>query len=97
TAGQVSATLASGTAEAHHAIAAQLPAVREFLAGEHVRIDALSSERFSSSTGGQGRSSGDPAGNDGRTPVRSPQQERPAQPSPVEMDREGMSYISVRV
>jgi flagellar hook-length control protein FliK len=94
--GQIAATLASGTPEAHHAIASQLPAVREFLAGEHLRVDALASERFSASAGGQGGSSGDHGGDGGGRSARSQQQDRPAQTSVAEMDWDEMSYINVR-
>lgn len=95
-AGHVSATLTSGSAESHHAIATQLPAVREFLAGEHVQVDTLASERFSASSGGQRGSSGDQEGGGGRrAPSIEPNgQARPAAP---ETDSEELSYISVRV
>lgn len=95
--GQVSATLASGSTESHHAIATQLPAVQEFLTGAQVRIDHLASERFSASSGGEGDSSGDQGSNGSGRPERSPEQDGPAQPSSADMEWEGLSYISVRV
>ncbi len=97
TAGQVSATVASGSAESHSAIAAQLPTVREFLAGEHVRIDHLGSERFSSSSGGEGGSQGRPSGRESGQSSRSMEPQTPAPASLQEPEWERLSYISVRV
>lgn len=97
TAGQVSATVASGSAESHSAIAAQLPTVREFLAGEHVRIDHLGSERFSSSSGGEGGSQGRPSGHESGQSSRSMEPQTPAPASLQEPEWERLSYISVRV
>jgi hypothetical protein len=96
-AGHVSATLTSGSAESHHAIAAQLPAVREFLAEEHVRVDTLSSERFSASSGGQRGSSGEQATDGGGRTVHTFEPRGQRQSAAAETDEEGMSYISVRV
>jgi hypothetical protein len=96
-AGHVSATLASSSVESHHAIAAQLPEVREFLTGEHVRVDNLASERFSGSSRERGGSSGNQAeGGDARA-TRSAEQDRPSRSAAAETDSEGLSYISVRV
>lgn len=50
-AGQVSAVLATGSNEAHAALEAHLPELREYLAGQQVHVDQLASERFSSSGG----------------------------------------------
>lgn len=96
-AGHVSATLASGSAESQHAITAQLPAVREWLAGEHVRVDTLTSERFSASSGGREGSSGDQAGRGSAQTARRVETDGPARSADAETEWEGMSYISVRV
>jgi hypothetical protein len=100
-AGHVTATLASGSAESHHSIAAQLPEVREFLAGEHVRVDSLASERFSASSGGREHSSGDQSGESARS-SRGAEPDRQVRSAEslsglAETDSEGLSYISVRV
>jgi len=96
-AGQISATLASGSVTTHGAISAQLSAVRDFLAGEHVRVDTLTSERFSQSSSGQQDSSSNDGGHGGGRGARSVEQERVVQVSTVDAERDEMSYISVRV
>jgi hypothetical protein len=97
TAGHVSATLASGTAESHHAIASQLPEVREFLAGEQVRVDNLGSERYFSSSGGRGGSTAEQGGGGGERGSGSPERDPPAALRSQESDGDGLSIISVRV
>jgi hypothetical protein len=96
-AGQISATLASGSVTTHGAISAQLPAVRDFLAGEHVRVDTLSSERFSQSSSGQQGSSSNDGGHGGGRETRSVEQERVVRASAADVERDELSYISVRV
>ena len=96
TGGQVSAILASGSSESHSTITAQLPTVREFLAGEHVRIDHLASEKFSSFQGGQGDSSGSHSQSADRRLPRNMEPHSNAAPGP-EPEWERLSYISVRV
>lgn len=96
-AGHVTATLASGSAESHHAIATQLPAVREFLAGEHVHVDTLASGRFTASSGEREGSSGDQAGGGSERPERRPASNGIPRAGAAETDAEGLSYISVRV
>ncbi|HEX3986534.1 MAG TPA: hypothetical protein VHX13_07980 [Acidobacteriaceae bacterium] len=96
-AGQVSATLASGTHEAHAAIAAELPAIRDSLINQHVALHSLGAERFSASSGGGGgsepntRDSGSPA----RQSIVKPKGDTPAVHG--EAAGESLSYISVRV
>ena len=99
TAGQVSATVATGSVESHNALSAQLPSVREYLAGEHVRIDNLASERFSSSSGGgegfSGGRSGNEARNEGSRNAESADEAIATTSADAEM--ESLSYINVRV
>ena len=101
-AGQISATLASGSAESHNALSAQLPAVREFLAGEHVRIDHLASKIFSGSAGGRESGGGQEPGQGSarqspNDPARTTETWRPLSGSPTDVGTENLSYISVRV
>ncbi len=96
-AGQIAATLASGPGEPHNTISAQLPSVREYLAGEHVHVDTLSSERFSQSPGRGSDSSGGQPQNDGARYTKAAETGDSPRGSPVEMDMQGLSYIDVRV
>lgn len=59
--GQVSAVLTAATSEAQATLAAHLPEVREYLAGQQVRVDQLSSEALA--RGEREGSSGGQAGN----------------------------------
>jgi hypothetical protein len=93
-AGQVSATLTS-SAESHGAIAGQLSTVREYLAGQHVQIDTLASERFSSS--GNGSSSHEHSRNENAQQARSIERGGTQNATPIEADAERLSYINVRV
>lgn len=95
--GQVAATLATASPEAHAAIAAELPALREALLSQQVQLHSLSSESFAGSSGQrqeEGQTSSGP-GNAENHP--------PAQPKagsvrlPSESEGEVMSYISIRV
>jgi hypothetical protein len=94
-AGQVSAVLATGSNEAHAALQAQIPELRDYLAGHQVLVDQLSSERFSPSGGGR-----DPAPqHEGRNPS-SRDSGAPAAQLPAsfgEGAEESLSYINVRV
>lgn len=96
-AGQVAATLATSSVESHSAIAAQLPSVREFLAGEHIHVASLTSERFSQTAGGHDGSSSQSGGSDGSQSARSMERERLSQSLSVEGDGESLSYVNVRV
>jgi hypothetical protein len=96
-AGQVSATLASGSAETHSAISGQLAPMREYLASEHVHVDTLTSERFSPSSGGHHNSSdGQSRDGDGRQTETVKSEIFSGVPS-MDMDTEMLSYINVRV
>ncbi len=96
TGGRVAATLATGSSESHAAVAAQLPAIRQYLAGEHVRMDSLSSEAFSPSSGGRGGSAGDPPRNSGSQNIKTHAAVPSTGPSPEDAEMETLSYISVR-
>ena len=93
-AGQVSATLASSSAQSHNAISGQLPTMREYLAGQHVQIATLASERFSSS-------SGDSSQNHSRSETAPPDKgmegEKALSTTSFEVDTDSLSYINVRV
>jgi Flagellar hook-length control protein FliK len=95
-AGQVSAVLATGSSEAHAALQAHLPELRDYLAGQQVRVDQLASEQFSPSGGsnhapqqeGRGGASGD-----AETPGEGP----PMPAACSDSGEETLSFISVRV
>jgi hypothetical protein len=95
-AGQVAATLATGNREAHAAIAAELPAMRDSLMTQHVSLHSLSAERYTGSSAG----GGSPAGSsDARNPVHPSVTKAKANASPAqsESEAETLSYISIRV
>jgi hypothetical protein len=96
-AGQVSATLATGSAASHSTLSTQLPSVREYLAEHQVRIDTLASERFSASSGG--RQSGDrPSGRNARETESDAPSSAPSLSDPeTDSLTDSLSYISVRV
>lgn len=97
-AGQVSATVATGSVESHNVVLAQLPSMREYLAGQQVRVDHLASESFSPSSGHREASPGDQfrdGGGDRNT--KAPEQAIPARTSVADPDAESLSYINVRV
>jgi len=96
-AGQISAVVATNSAEAHAAVSAQLPAMREYLAAQHVRVDSLGTQQFSSSSGQENSSRGNHDG--GRAVDRDPSERigPDAQIVLPETEEETLSYISVRV
>jgi hypothetical protein len=96
-AGQVSATVASSSAETHSAISAQLPTMHEYLASEHVHVDTLVSERFSPSSSGGENSTRDQSQDGAANRAKSMKQESSALAFQSEVDAEGLSYINVRV
>lgn len=94
-AGQVSATLASGTHESHAAIAAALPEIRDTLVNQHVALHSLSAERFPSSSGG---GAGGHAHDSAPSPRSSFVRRGAGLPSAHnEPEGDSLSYISVRV
>ncbi len=97
-AGQVSATLATGSAESHTALSAQLPSMREYLSGEHVRIDHLATENFPASSGHGEGFSGDRSRNGaGAQGSNQPVQIASSREDSGEADMDELSYINVRV
>jgi hypothetical protein len=96
-AGQVSAVLATPSGVAHAALQAQMPELRDFLAGQQVRVDQLASERFSFS---RGSGEAAPQQEDCSAPSRDPDasgEAPPLVPAFGEGAEEGLSYINVRV
>jgi hypothetical protein len=96
-AGQVSATLATGSAETHNAISAQLAPMREYLASEHVHVNTLASERFSPSSGGHDSSPEDQSRKGDGRPAGTVETEISSGGSSMDVDTEMLSYINVRV
>jgi flagellar hook-length control protein FliK len=97
TQGLVSATLATGSVESHHAVSAQLPWIRESLSGAQVRVGDLTSEVFSApSRNREGSQQDQPQSGGGDSRKTTGQEERPARAS-MEAEVEALSYINVRV
>jgi len=93
--GQVSATLASGSSEAHTAITAELPAIREALTSQQIALHSLAAERFPTSAGGGSASSTPESGTPPRQSSVKPKGQHASPRS--EAEGESLSYISVRV
>lgn len=96
-AGEVSAALATPSAVSHAAISAQLPSIRDYLSGQQIRVDHLTTEQFTTSSGGRESSSGN-------QPQAQNTRDGPAvaiQPSLMEQlsesDAQSLSWIDVRV
>jgi hypothetical protein len=88
--GQIAATV---SAEAHPALAAQLPAMREFLAGQQVRVDTLNAQPFEAGAEGgrHGAEHRNPSGNaEGAARAALPEISDVA-------EAESLSWIDVRV
>jgi hypothetical protein len=102
--GEVAAVIGT-TAAAHPAMAAELPSMREYLAGQQVRVGHLAAENFSASGGdGRGNASGgqssgrEAAGNQVRDAERGLRDEAGVRVVFAdEGTEEALSYISVRV
>jgi flagellar hook-length control protein FliK len=102
----VSAVLTAASSEAQAALSAHLPEVREYLAGQQVRVDQLSSEQRMPGGGeGAGR---EPSGNAGNAQAgnapggsasagNSDAQEQGSAAALYAGDGESLSYINVRV
>jgi flagellar hook-length control protein FliK len=57
--GQIGAVVGTGSAASHQALAEELPSMREYLAGQQVKVGHLAAENFSAMGGGQrGNASG---------------------------------------
>jgi flagellar hook-length control protein FliK len=101
--GQVSAVLTAASSEAQAALTAHLPEVREYLAGQQVRVDQLSSERLAPGDGeGSSRGQGGSAGNaqSGSAPGRNSDTREQGSLAAMfgsDGNEESLSYINVRV
>jgi hypothetical protein len=96
-AGQVSAVLATGSSEAQTVLQSHLPEMRDYLAGQQVRVDQLSSERFSAPGGSGGSSPGQEGRSAGSGDSRR-QSDATALPAGMgDAGEESLSYINVRV
>lgn len=100
--GQVSAVVAASSVAAHAAIAAHLPDMRNYLAGQQVRVDHLSSQTSSAFQGNGGGFHGNGGGSarEQRQPSGGVVMETSASPAAMPggaAEAESLSYISVRV
>jgi hypothetical protein len=90
--GQIAATVSASSAS-HPALAAQLPAMRDYLAGQQVRVDALQAQPFdASSEGGRNSSRQSSQGQDGGAAAAGAGTDFPDEAEP-----ERFSWIDVRV
>jgi hypothetical protein len=97
-AGQVSATVAANTAEAHPALTGQLSSMREYLVGQNVHVDHLAWESFPASSDQREGSSGERSPDGGGTRgTKVPEQAISRGTASVDADAESLSYINVRV
>lgn len=88
--GQIGATVSASQA-AHPALAAQLPAMRDYLAGQQVRVDTLGAQPFEASADG-GRSAPENRNSGGNTHAAAT-----ARPAPEDAEPESLSWVDVRV
>lgn len=96
-AGQVSAVVATGSSQAQSALSAQLPAMRDYLAEQHVHVDTLGAEQFSASSGERGNGTGRQSEDRGMRGALGQASAEPARVSAADSDEESLTYISVRV
>ena len=94
--GLVSTTLATASVESQHAVAAELPSIRESLSGAQVQVGDLRSEVFSAPSGNRGGSQQDQSQGGSSSGRTTGQDEGPPGAS-VETETEALSYINVRV
>lgn len=88
--GQIGATVSASPA-VHPALSAQLPAMRDYLASQQVRVDTLGAQTFEASADG-GRSAPQNRNSGGNTPAA-----ETAGQAPEEAEQESLSWIDVRV
>lgn len=88
--GQIGAMVSASQA-AHPALAAQLPAMRDYLAGQQVRVDTLGAQPFEASADG-GRSAPE-----NRNPGGNTHAAAMATPAPEDAEPESLSWVDVRV
>jgi flagellar hook-length control protein FliK len=96
-AGQVSATLATASVESHNAVSAQLPSMREYLAGQQVRVDHLASESFSPSSDREASPGEQSRDSEGTPNAKTPEQSNSPRASIADANPEDFSYVNVRV
>jgi hypothetical protein len=97
--GQIAATLSASSA-AHAALTAQLPAMREYLAGQQVRVDTLAAQPFQASADGSRHSPGQQNGEYNRSQDQG--RDAPAAAETARLpgfsgESESLSWIDVRV
>lgn len=91
--GQIAATVSTASGPSHAAVAAQLPAMRDFLDGQRVRLDTLRAQQSPTSSDQEHNSSGSSRQDSARS--GSSQGSRPeSRPS---FQEEALSWIDVRV
>lgn len=97
--GRISATLAAHSPEAQQAVVGQLPAMREYLAAQHVRVDHLQSQSFARSAGDGRNSSGNSGYREAPPGARAPRENQTPKPDAGEagLEEQSVSWISVRV
>ena len=96
-AGQIAAVLATSSGDAQAAVHASLPQVREFLAGQQVRVDQLGSESYAASGGEGHESAGGNNTQSGGAPGAPASNAGTAEIFAEDDADEVLSYISVRV
>jgi hypothetical protein len=97
-AGQVSATVATNSTEAHPALTGQLSSMREYLVGQNVHVDHLAWESFPASSDQRESSSGERSPDGGGTRgAKVPEQAISRGTASADADTESLSYINVRV
>jgi flagellar hook-length control protein FliK len=99
-AGQVSATVATNSADAHPALTGQLSSMREYLVGQNVHVDHLAWESFPASSDQREGSSGERSPDGGGTRgAKVPDQaiSGGTGTASADADAESLSYINVRV
>jgi flagellar hook-length control protein FliK len=95
--GEVSAVLSTSSGEAHAAVSAQMPEMREYLGTQHVRVDLLPSEQLAGSSRDGPGSSGSEA--EGRPGGHAGESSRglARSASADDASEDSLSYINIRV
>lgn len=93
--GQVSAVVATSAGEAHAALHASLPEMRDYLAGQQVHVDRLGAEAYAAGGNGREAASGG-SGRSGNTPTAAGDSAVAAEGFAGEDAEETVSLISVR-
>ncbi len=96
-AGEISVALATPSAASHTAISAQLPAIRDYLSGQQVRVDHLTAEQFSASSGGRDNSAGNQPQAKDTHATSAGATHSPLTEQSSESEGQNLSWIDVRV